>query len=291
MRPLPGPPRRVRPWRQSRSFSLAPVPASMASPDAGGGPQTGRDKGVCRERTVARRHALPQSASGPVPRGHESRSPARRVLLPQLEEGHHGLGVAVGMWWPSSFFLFLLFLGVELDLREVRGDSSAGRLPPAATLRGELDPPTVGNEGRWGVVPPVGPVPLKGFPPCRPGRLAAPEVLRLRSGRRGGVGAGGSFAGLGDAAPGRREPDIGGRSTTAPVGLGTRFRLLRASCRSGDPSVTGPPRGEPCGGPGVRTPQAGRGIPAEPSNLRETRDPRRSQWLPTPDLRSSPWLS
>ncbi len=73
-------------------------------------------------------------------------------------------------------------------MREVRGDSSAGRLPPAATLRGELDPPTVGNEGRWGVVPPVGPVPLKGFPPCRPGRLAAPEVLRLRSGRRGAAG-------------------------------------------------------------------------------------------------------
>ena len=109
----------------------------------------------------------------------------RGVLLHRSEEGHHGLGVAVGMWWPSSFLLLLLFPGVELDLREVRGDSSAGRLPPAATLRGELDPPTVGNEGRWGVVPPVGPVPLKGFPPCRPGRLAAPEVLRLRSGRRG----------------------------------------------------------------------------------------------------------
>ena len=85
----------------------------------------------------------------------------------------------------SGRTLFLLSLGVELDLRELRGDSSAGLLPPAATLRGELDPPTVGNEGRWGVVPPVGPVPLKGFPPCRPGRLAAPEVLRLRSGRRG----------------------------------------------------------------------------------------------------------
>ena len=109
----------------------------------------------------------------------------RGVLLHRSEEGHHGLGVAVGRWWPSSFLLLLLFPGVELDLREVRGDSSAGRLPPAATLRGELDPPTVGNEGRWGVVPPVGPVPLKGFPPCRPGRLAAPEVLRLRSGRRG----------------------------------------------------------------------------------------------------------
>ncbi len=56
------------------------------------------------------------------------------------EEGHHGLGVVVGMWWPSSFFSLSSFLGCGFELREVRGgpfgeDALAG----AADPRGAID--------------------------------------------------------------------------------------------------------------------------------------------------------
>ncbi len=47
----------------------------------------------------------------------------RRVLLYSLEEGRHGLGAVVGMWWPSSFSLLsFLSLGVgTLDVQHWGG--------------------------------------------------------------------------------------------------------------------------------------------------------------------------